>query len=998
MPVDPVGVQGARLAMGARVHELEGIVGLWRLAEVSAPTIRAVLCPEVIGRDQEIGQLRERVAGLVARRGGVVVLRGEAGTGKSRLVHETTAELDGLVLSGRAVPGASPVPFRPLAEAFLAAFRGRPLPQDPSLAGFEAQLGRLMPGWGASTPADDSPILLGEAIVRLLGVLSAAEPCVLVLEDLHWADLETLAVVDYLADALRHEAVLCLGTSRPDGPTDVLLARLEQRDPGLVVEVSPLEDASVETMVSLCLATAVPPAGLSEFVQLHSDGNPFLVEELLAGLLSAGTLDSSGGSWEITGPLNPAVPASLRGSIQRRLADLDATHRHVLGAAALLGRQFDWELLPGIAEVDGRAAVDAMRAAVAEQLIEPNGDGFRFRHALTREAVLADLLPPDRRALAARAWPAIERAHPGLPGPSCQLAADLAEAAGDTSAASGRLVESARRALAAGALATAEQTVRRARQLAATDTADALDADELLVHVLVASGKSAEALALGTTVEEGMTTVGASPSRHADLLTVLARAAVAAGEHDEAVVAAEEARRVAGPGVDPALAARIDAVAGEVALDRADLEEAERFSRTAIAGAQATGQVEVLCESLLVLGRVLRPQGHADAQLAFRRASQEAERAGLARWHLRAQQELALETLVSEGDRELVATRDLAARYGAYLTVAAMDLTIADVALSNFDQVACLRASTACIEASRRYGLAFAPVAHLWIAGAHALDGDDGAMQAAIDDALARDPDDPRIQADRYGRVLLTRAFVRDELDTLPEILDRMIDYVREAPPTTSVYPGRVAWALVHTIHDDDLGAAVRAEYHDAASRMKIPIFEQLGQMIDAVAIGRAGDAQAATARMDSVYHGLVESPMGRAIVRTHVLLVARAAIRDGWGDPVRWLRESEAWFAERRFDRLVRRTRALLGEAGAPVPRRGRGDSEVPSSLRAIGVTSREVDVLKLVVAGCSTKEIAAELFLSPKTVERHLTSLFGRLGVGNRKDLANVGVAHLP
>ncbi len=128
-----------------------------------------------------------------------------------------------------------------------------------------------------------------------------------------------------------------------------------------------------------------------------------------------------------------------------------------------------------------------------------------------------------------------------------------------------------------------------------------------------------------------------------------------------------------------------------------------------------------------------------------------------------------------------------------------------------------------------------------------------------------------------------------------------------------------------------------------------------------------------------------------------HLLLVARAAIRDGWGDPVRWLRESEAWFAERQFDRLVRRSRALLGEAGAPVPRRGRGDSEVPASLRSLGVTSREVDVLKLVVAGRTTKEIAAELYLSPKTVERHLTSLFDRVGVRNRKELAELGLAHL-
>jgi DNA-binding NarL/FixJ family response regulator len=86
-----------------------------------------------------------------------------------------------------------------------------------------------------------------------------------------------------------------------------------------------------------------------------------------------------------------------------------------------------------------------------------------------------------------------------------------------------------------------------------------------------------------------------------------------------------------------------------------------------------------------------------------------------------------------------------------------------------------------------------------------------------------------------------------------------------------------------------------------------------------------------------------------------------------------------------------------MLGEAGAPVPRRGRGDSEVPPSLRALGVTSREVDVLKLVTAGSSNKQIAEELFLSPKTVERHLSSLFSRLGVTNRHDLGDRARTHL-
>jgi DNA-binding CsgD family transcriptional regulator len=179
---------------------------------------------------------------------------------------------------------------------------------------------------------------------------------------------------------------------------------------------------------------------------------------------------------------------------------------------------------------------------------------------------------------------------------------------------------------------------------------------------------------------------------------------------------------------------------------------------------------------------------------------------------------------------------------------------------------------------------------------------------------------------------------------------------------------------------------------------MGLPVFDQFTRVIEAVALGRAGDTAGADALITPTLAAIRSSPASTGMVQAVGLVTARAAIRDGWGDPVGWLRDSEAWFAERGFDRIVRRCRALLGEAGAPIPRRGRGESNVPESLRALGVTSREVDVLKLVVAGRTNKEIAAELFLSPKTVERHLTSLFDRTGVRNRRALAQVGVTHLP
>ena len=346
----------------------------------------------------------------------------------------------------------------------------------------------------------------------------------------------------------------------------------------------------------------------------------------------------------------------------------------------------------------------------------------------------------------------------------------------------------------------------------------------------------------------------------------------------------------------------------------------------------------------------------------------------------------------------LQSTRDLAVRYGAHFTVAVMDLILADVGLGNFDGEACARSAIACIDASRRFHLATEPVAHLWLAGAHALAGDDAAMQSAIDAALQRDAEDPRILADLYGRVLATRAFVRDELDELPALLDTMMVHVRRAPPATSIYPGRVAWAVIHTIGDDDLGEAARAELREATVGTGAALFAHAGDVCDAIARGRAGDQDAAAAQLTQAHDAMAQLPVSRGMNHAVWLLVAGACIRGGWGDPAPWLRQSEAWFADRRLDRLVRRSRTLLAEAGAPVSRRGRGDSDVPTGLRAMGVTSREVDVLKLVVEGRTNKQIAAELYLSPKTVERHLSSLFDRTGVRDRKALAAVGVAHLP
>jgi predicted ATPase len=164
---------------------------------------------------------------------------------------------------------------------------------------------------------------------------------------------------------------------------------LQRRDPAAILRIAPLAEDDVDRMVAACLATPIP-AGLAAFVRDHGDRNPFLIEELLAGLVAAGTLHHEAGRWTSHGELTPTVPASLRDSIRRRMNLLDATARRVIGAAAMLGRRFDWELLPGIADVDGRTVVDALRAAVDEQIVAVESNEFVFRHSLTREAVLGN--------------------------------------------------------------------------------------------------------------------------------------------------------------------------------------------------------------------------------------------------------------------------------------------------------------------------------------------------------------------------------------------------------------------------------------------------------------------------------------------------------------------------------------------------------------------------------------------------------------------------------
>lgn len=404
-----------------------------------------MLCPVIVDRDGERANLATMLPATAHDGGGMVALLGERGVGKTRLVRELIerAQAAGMpALLGRAAKGGSTAPFRPLVEALLAELRTRQLPELTDLEPFRPALGRLLPPLRTErpSPADESMTVLSEGVLRLLRALAGRSGLLLVLEDMHRADVETLTVLEYLADHLAGEPVLTVITLRPETVNQEidLAQQLQARGAAATaIELDRLDEAGVAGMVRACLDNQVVPDGVLGWLSDLAEGLPLFVEELLAAAITSDALRPGPGGWSFIRPESPLVPAGFADAVRRRLAtmnDTDGATGWVVHCAAVLGRVFDARLLPALAG-QGRAAVAASLHRAGElQLVAPHeGDRgtHRFRYALTREALLGELPVYQRRELAGAALEIVTQAHPELPGEWCELAARLAEQAGE---------------------------------------------------------------------------------------------------------------------------------------------------------------------------------------------------------------------------------------------------------------------------------------------------------------------------------------------------------------------------------------------------------------------------------------------------------------------------------------------------------------------------------------------------------------------------------------
>jgi DNA-binding CsgD family transcriptional regulator/tetratricopeptide (TPR) repeat protein len=900
----------------------------------------------------------------------LVLVTGEAGVGKSRLVRELTAlarDVGVTVFFGRAVPAGEP--YRPLVEALSVALRDRPMPADPGLRPYLPVLASVLPDArieGRSDPRGG--VVLGEAVLRLLTALAGPRGGMLVLEDLHWVDPDTLDVLRYLAHAADTAPLVVVATARDEVAPPAALLDLAIATQGVVIPLRRLGDGHTRQVVESCLASR-PPAELVDFVLEHADGLPFLVEELLTGLAAVGALAPDG---QLAGPLATNVPRTFAATVQQRLAGLDPPARQVVDAAAVLGRRFDWRLIPEITGLPAAAVLVGLRAALASGLVLADGadgvDTFRFRHALTCDAVRADLLPPEHRTLARAAAAVVERRDPE----ACDLAAGLWVAAGEDARAARLYVLAGAAAARRGALQTADALLSRAAALASDYPALQQEAEVALLAALADAGDTDRALALG----ERLLAAGETSVR-----LTLVEVAAAAGRWEAAAAWLAEVHAAAPEADDP----RAGVLAARLAHARGDPEAARALAEQALAGAQARGRWPVACQALAVLGRAARVSDLEAARAAFSAAEQLARDHDLPVERVSALHELGtVDLLVNGSTGALEAALGLAQDAGMLGLAATLDVQIA-ASLLHKDADAALQHAQRSAEHARRLRMdQLRATALFFQAAAHAHRRDTAAMQRCVQAAEELAPHDLDVNAGIWGAVHAHVALINDNRRLLAGCLDKAMEYLR-ASPTTAPAPTRGLWALVRTLDDRD-GAAACAE-----ARPSVVNWENwaLLSYADAVEAGRRGEPGQADAYLAAADAAMAERTWWRHRIR---LLLADAALADGWGDPVGWAREALPAFIRRGDDRLAARCRDVLRRAGAPVPRQGRGDTPVPAELSRCGVTSREMDILQLVAQGLSNGDIARRLVLSPRTVETHVTNLLAKTGAEGRAGLISL------
>ena len=926
--------------------------------------------PVLVGRAAEIAVLGE--AWALARGGSpaTVLIGGEAGIGKTRLVRHFTTDIEADVLYGGCVDlSGGGLPFGP----FTSALRGH------------ADTPAELLTWDVQVDSDTARARLFEEVLTRFAGLCARRPVVFVIEDIHWIDRSSLDLLSFLVHNQQAAgALLCVVTYRSDElerahPLRRSLAELDRVAWTRRMELSRLTRRAVGSLVG-AIAGAEPAASLVAEIHRRSEGNPLFAEVLLD------RQDQSG------------LPESLRDLLLARVAQLPEPTQAVLRTASAGVGQVSHELLAPASGLDNGALSAALRPAVASGVLVVNGDGYRFRHALISEAVRDDQLPGERAAAHRRFAQALTADH--ALAADGRRSAELAfhwHAAGDAS----RALEAAWQAAGdAGArLAYAERLdmLERVLELWARvpDAGRCIGCDRpaVLDAAIAAAGEAGElerGVALATAALAG---AEGDPARTARLLgqraPMLAGLGRAGGLDD-----LHAAVRIAPPG-HPVRAVVLCSLAGRL-LTVWHSDRAEEAAAEALDIARKTGDARTEALALILLATCRVRRGHIAAELP-RLAEAEDAAARLGAHGVRLQAVFAQATvLVAFGEYERAAER---ARHG--ITVAeSIGLARTQGAISGGHLASALIGQGLWDEATAavEHALDHTPAPVLQVplvclrAAIALARGDTAPAEKALAftrDALApvvRIPVDPwlplQLEAElrlAQGRVAEAAAVIergladpdlrRSEWFTWPmlaigarvaaagasELLDGLRRRAAETPAT-----GPLLRALALTFAaeaDRAAGTMARARCDET-----VAAWEGVG---DPYQLGHALIRAAEAAATDG------DRPAAAAQVRRAVEIAGRLGARP--------LREQAEWLARR----------ARLPLAGDPAAQAADPGEQ---ARHQYGLTARELEVLRLVAIGRSNRDIAAELFISAKTASVHVSNIMSKLGVASRVEAAGL------
>jgi DNA-binding CsgD family transcriptional regulator len=433
------------------------------------PLHHDVVCPALVGRELLLTATRRVLARGQEGHGRVAVIVGEAGVGKSRLLRAMTEEARAagfFVLHGACFEAERSIPYAPLLDLVrLFATSASPALVAHVLAPAAGALVSVFPELRPLLPdTDPNPTIdpeldrrrLFHALGQVVSSLARTQPVFLTFEDVHWSDDATLDLIFHLARSHASQPVVLAVTYRGEeaGPRLARLVADLQR--ARVVDDLTIEPLGRDDVGAMLRAIFGAGENLGEeFVQLLHDlteGNPFFVEETLKALIVAGDLSPTGGRWRARPLERVRVPHTAVEAVRRRLAALTVPARIVASTAAIAGRRFDFDLLQMLTNHDEQELLSLVKELIAAQLVvEESAERFAFRHALTREAIYADLLARERIALHRQVAAALEQQHAGALDDVVEALAYHTREAGDWERAAQYAARAARHALALSA-------------------------------------------------------------------------------------------------------------------------------------------------------------------------------------------------------------------------------------------------------------------------------------------------------------------------------------------------------------------------------------------------------------------------------------------------------------------------------------------------------------------------------------------------------------------